>query len=90
VFVYCKENKEQTKRITRLEEELEEERKKRSGEVRTKMKRKNGAYAATTEMLSFHSYSFFESNSEHISASLILSGPSRKKIASLPVEMSNG
>jgi hypothetical protein len=41
VFVYCKENKEQTKRITRLEEELEEERKKRSGEVRTKMKRKN-------------------------------------------------
>ncbi len=41
MFVYCKENKEQTKRITRLEEELEEERKKRSGEVRTKMKRKN-------------------------------------------------
>ncbi len=41
MFVYCKENKEQTKRITRLEEELEEERKKRSGEVRTKIKRKN-------------------------------------------------
>ncbi len=57
VFVYCKENKEQTKRITRLEEELEEERKKRSGEVRTKMKRKNAT------MLSFHSYSSCESYS---------------------------
>ncbi len=78
MFVYCKENKEQTKRITRLEEELEEERKKRSGEVRTKMKRKN-----TNMPRSFHYYSFCEPNSEHIT------GPSRKKIASLLVEMSN-
>jgi hypothetical protein len=53
VFVYCKENKEQTKRITRLEEELEDERKKRSGEVRTKMKRKNDVKNAFFSFLQF-------------------------------------
>ena len=33
IFVIQKENKEQKKRIARLEEELEDEKKKRSGEV---------------------------------------------------------